>query len=101
VAQREETAVTDLGPELLDWIDGLFQIDDDWRVREARSLTCWPFRFRQQITADVPRTSFGEETTRLTISSTPLERGGSTVAGSRGTGWLLRGRRARTLARSR
>ena len=61
----------DLGPELLDWIDRLYQIDAEWRVREERSLTWWPFVFRQQIVADIPQESFGEDVTRLT-ATTPL-----------------------------
>lgn len=63
--------MTDLGIELLDWLEATLQLDPPWRVRDGRSLTWWPYRYRQQLVADSPRPSAGERITRLT-AVTPL-----------------------------
>ena len=64
----------DLGPELLDWYRETCQMDAPWLVRDGRSLTWWPYAFRQTVTAAQPRHSSGADITRV-VAVTPISAG--------------------------
>jgi len=64
----------DLGPELLDWYRETCQMDAPWLVREDRTLTWWPYAFRQTVTAAPPRRSYSADITRL-VAVTPISSG--------------------------
>jgi len=64
----------DLGPGILDWYERTCQVDETWRLREGRSLTWWPYAFRQVVTAEPPRQSLDATVTRVT-AVTPISTG--------------------------
>ena len=63
--------MTDMGTGLLDWYQQSCGMEQEWLVREGRSLTWWPHQFRQTVVAQPPRLSHEEQVTRL-VSTTPL-----------------------------
>lgn len=64
----------DLGPDLLDWYQQTCQMDEPWLVRDGRTLTWWPYAFRQTVTAALPRRSFDTDITRV-VAVTPVSSG--------------------------
>jgi hypothetical protein len=63
--------VTDLAPELLDWLDATLRPGIAWRRREARAWTRWPHRFRQRVEIGLPREHDGTMVNRV-LATTPL-----------------------------
>lgn len=63
----------DLAPELLNWLDEHLRPGDAYRVREARSWTHWPHRYRQRVELAEPRHDRDTLATRL-VATTPLAR---------------------------
>jgi hypothetical protein len=61
----------DLGPDLLDWYQRTCQGDKPWLVRDGRTLTWWPYAFRQTVTAAVSRRSLDTDFTRV-VAVTPI-----------------------------
>jgi hypothetical protein len=66
--------VTDLAPELLDWLDATLRPGSAWRVREARVWTRWPYRLRQQVEIGRPSGDAAATVTRV-VATTPLATG--------------------------
>lgn len=63
--------MTDLAPELLNWLDEHLRPRDGFSTRDARSWTRWPHRYRQRVEAAEPRADRGTPTTRA-VATTPL-----------------------------
>jgi hypothetical protein len=66
--------VRDLGLDILDWYRDTCQMDEPWLVRDGRTLTWWPYAFRQTVAAALPRRSFDADVTRL-VAVTPISTG--------------------------
>ena len=62
---------TPLGPKVLDELAAAMQIDDEWSLREPRSLVWWPHQLPQTLAAGEPFESEGLTLTPITVS-TPL-----------------------------
>ena len=63
--------MTDLGPELLNWLNVTLHPAPPWTVREDRAITRWAWRFRQRIDMTPTVEHDGTPTTRVT-AVTPL-----------------------------
>jgi len=67
-------AMTDFGPELLNWVTVTLRPGAAWTVREERAITRWAWRFRQRIDMARPLEDGGTWATRVT-AVTPLVTG--------------------------
>ncbi len=66
--------MTDLAPELLNWLDGALRPGEAWCIREERAWTRWPHRYRQRIEIGAPRLDRDAMATRV-VATTPLVAG--------------------------
>ena len=66
--------MSDLAPELLNWLDDHLRPGESFRVREARSWTRWPHRYRQRVDVGEPRLDRDAMATRV-VATTPLVSG--------------------------
>jgi hypothetical protein len=66
--------MSDLAPELLNWLDDHLRPDPAFRVREERAWTRWPHRYRQRVEIGEPRLDRDAMTTRV-VAVTPLATG--------------------------
>ena len=64
----------DLASVVLDAVSEALSVDEEWSVRNDRSLVWWPSRIHQRIWVDPPRDSHGEVVTRV-HAEVPLLRG--------------------------
>jgi hypothetical protein len=74
VRPGDNGAVTDFGPELLNWATVTLRPDAAWSMREDRAITRWAWRFRQRIDMGPPMDDEGTWATRVT-AVTPLVSG--------------------------
>jgi hypothetical protein len=63
--------MTDLAPELLNWLDEHLRPGEEYAIRDERSWTRWPHRYRQQVEVAPPRPDRDVPTTRA-VATTPL-----------------------------
>ena len=63
--------MSDLAPEVLNWLDDHLRPGDAFRVREARTWTRWPFRYRQRVEVGPERLDRDAMATRV-VATTPL-----------------------------
>jgi hypothetical protein len=63
--------MTDLAPELLNWLDDHLRPGDAFRVREERTWTRWPHRYRQRVEIGPPQLDRDATSTRV-VATTPL-----------------------------
>jgi hypothetical protein len=63
--------MTDLAPELLNWLDDHLRPGDEFRVREERAWTRWPHRYRQHVEVGQPHVDRDATATRV-VATTPL-----------------------------
>ena len=66
--------MTDLAPELLNWMDDHLRPGDDFRLREERVWTRWPHRYRQRVEVGEPVLDRDVMATRV-VGTTPLVAG--------------------------
>lgn len=65
--------MTDLAPELFDWLDEHLRPGEAYRIREARAWTRWPHRYRQRVEAGEAASEAGVPALRI-VATTPLVR---------------------------
>lgn len=66
--------MSDLAPELLNWLDDHLRPGPAFRVREERAWTRWPHRYRQRVEIGEPRLDRDAMATRV-VATTPLVSG--------------------------
>lgn len=74
---------SDLGVEILDYLYRVMHIDDEWSIREPRSLTWWPHDFAQSIWADPPVDEDDLSIVRLHAETEYLQAPADTTAATR------------------
>src|SRR6266540_1801616 len=65
--------MSDVGPGVLDKLQGTLPADPAWLMREARTLMWWPCELRQVIGLGEPRTDLDMSLCKLTIITRLIE----------------------------
>lgn len=59
-------AEPDVGPQFVDYIREMMQVDEQWSLVSARGFRWWGYRLAQTVTADPPRQSNRDSVVRVT-----------------------------------